>query len=70
MNKIFKVLVVDDSIMSRNKLERVLSKDGYEITSVESGIVALDFLKTNKPDIILLDMIMPGMTGLDVLKSL
>ncbi len=70
MSQIFRVLVVDDSIMSRTRLKKPLTDAGFIVCCVESGEEALDFLKNSKPDIILLDMIMPGISGLEVLAKI
>lgn len=66
----FSILIVDDSIMSVSHLSRILTKVGYNVHAVHSGEEALDYIKTSIPDMILLDIIMPGMDGFEVIKRL
>ena len=64
------VLVVDDNEMNRDLLSRHLEKQGYLAVLAEDGRKALDVLKTRRFDLILLDMMMPGMDGYEVLQIL
>ena len=64
------VLVVDDEPMLRNLLSRLLRMEGYEVLEAEDGQVALDVVAREKPDLILLDVMMPARDGLDVLGDL
>ena len=64
------VLVVDDEAMIRNLVERILSKEGYNILQAQDGEAALDIVNSQKVDIIVSDMNMPGMDGLCLLKIL
>ena len=66
------ILIVDDSKLILYALQRLLEnadKD-YDIHKVDSGKKALDFLDKNKPDIIILDLMMPNMSGVDVFKKI
>lgn len=65
-----KVLVVDDEQIARLTLQRILQMDGYEVLTVGSGEEALAALDTDRYDVMLLDLVMPGMTGLDVLAKM
>lgn len=65
-----KILVVDDSGMSRRTLRKILEPAGHEIIEAEEGIVALERYYLDKPDLVLLDLTMTGMYGIDVLKKL
>ncbi len=62
------VLVVDDHLDTCEMLVTLLQFSGYEAVCAESGPVALDFLARRKPDLMILDVMMPGMSGLDVLQ--
>jgi DNA-binding response OmpR family regulator len=65
-----KVLVVDDEPMLRNLLCRLLRTEGYEVLEAEDGQAALDLVARERPDLILLDVMMPARGGLDVLGDL
>src|SRR3954451_24814013 len=64
------VLVVDDEPMLRNLLSRLLRMEGYEVLEAEDGQVALELVGTEKPDLVLLDVMLPARDGLDVLGDL
>ena len=65
-----KILLVDDSKFLRLATERALSRAGYDVSTANDGERALEIARENKPDVILLDMLLPKMTGPDVLKAL
>lgn len=65
-----KVLVVDDSALSRRTLRRILETAGYEVAEANDGMTALELYFLEKPDLVLLDLVMKGMYGLDVLVKL
>ncbi len=64
------ILVVDDERNLRATLKGVLEDEGYAVKAVSSGEEALKTAKRNKPDLILLDIWLPGMDGLEVLEKL
>ncbi|HZI38246.1 MAG TPA: response regulator transcription factor [Acidimicrobiia bacterium] len=64
------VLVVDDESMLRNLLSRLLRMEGYEVIEASDGEEALAQLEAGKPDLVLLDVMMPARDGLDVLGDL
>jgi two-component system phosphate regulon response regulator PhoB len=64
------VLVVDDEPMLRNLLSRLLRMEGYEVIEAEDGQTALDLVARQKPDLVLLDVMLPARDGLDVLGDL
>jgi DNA-binding response OmpR family regulator len=64
------VLVVDDEPMLRNLLSRLLRMDGYEVIEAEDGKAALALVDAKRPDLVLLDVMMPARDGLDVLDDL
>jgi two-component system chemotaxis response regulator CheY len=65
-----KILVVDDSALSRRTLRRILESAGYEIVEADDGMTALEVYFLEKPNLVLLDLVMKGMYGLDVLVKL
>jgi two-component system chemotaxis response regulator CheY len=66
----FKIMVVDDSAMSRRSLKRVLESSGYAVIEAQDGISAIEAYHLERPDLVMLDMLMKGMYGLDVLAKL
>ncbi len=62
-----RVLVVDDEPRIGNILRIKLRLSGYDVITTTSGAEAIEIIRTQKPDIVLLDIVMPGVTGLDVL---
>ncbi len=64
------VLICDDSIIARNSLKNMLSKENCKIVEAYDGLDSLKKITELNPDFVLLDLLMPGMNGIDVLKSL
>ena len=64
------VLIVDDIEDNRVLLERALRSSGYLTISVDGGRAALSWMSRQVPDIVLLDWMMPGLTGLDTLRAI
>lgn len=65
-----KILLVDDSKFLRMATERALARAGYVVISASDGPQAIELAKKETPNVILLDMMLPGMAGPDVLKAL
>ena len=65
-----KILLVDDSSMARRNVRQMLEAEGYEVVEAEDGMTALERYYLDKPDLVLLDLVMKGMRGLDVLDKL
>ena len=65
-----KILIVDDSAMSRRILRRILESAGHDVTEAEDGIVAIERYFLEKPDVLLLDLIMKGISGMEVLQKI
>jgi two-component system, OmpR family, phosphate regulon response regulator PhoB len=64
------VLVVDDEPILRNLLSRLLQLDGYEVLEAGDGQTALEVVAKEQPDLVLLDVMLPARSGLDVLGDL
>jgi CheY-like chemotaxis protein len=64
------VLVVDDNALSRKLLNDILSAEGYSVRLAASGSEALSAIAKEPPDAILLDIMMPGMDGFEVVRRL
>jgi CheY-like chemotaxis protein len=65
-----KILLVDDSKFLRLATERALARAGYRVSSAGDGESALELARREKPDLILLDMLLPKLPGHEVLKAL
>lgn len=65
-----KILFVEDDEGFFNLFSAALSMRGYNIVHVSDGSLAVEKAKLEKPDLILLDIILPGMSGLDILKEI
>lgn len=65
-----RILLAEDDIFVRDMYSVRLKKDGYEVKTVKDGRQALEWLSKNTPDIILLDIMMPFMDGLEVLAEI
>jgi DNA-binding response OmpR family regulator len=63
-----KILVVDDEPTVRESLDEILRLEGYQVVSVESGDLAIKTMQNETFDLILLDLKMPGMDGIDVMR--
>ncbi|MBI0578140.1 response regulator [Neobacillus cucumis] len=65
-----KILIVDDQFGIRILLNEVFQKEGYQTYQAANGIQALDIVKKHDPDLVLLDMKIPGMDGIEILKRM
>lgn len=65
-----RLLVVDDLVDNRNLLTRFFTNRGFRIVQADSGPAALTLLKQESFDVVLLDIVMPGMDGIEVLKRI
>lgn len=64
------VLVVDDSPTIRAVLGKMLGQDGYTVLKAPDGETAITMARSEKPDLIFLDIVLPGMSGFEVLRTL
>lgn len=65
-----KILVVEDDKHVRKLMNAVLKREGYEVLTAENGIQALDVLEVQHIDLIILDIMMPGMDGYEFAEEL
>ncbi len=65
-----KILVIDDDVYIGNMLEEVLLKEGYHVLRAYSGTEALLLLSSHTPDLVLLDLMLPGLSGEEVLPRI
>src|SRR5689334_25092383 len=65
-----RILVVDDDPMVATTVQRVLRPEGYEVEVALGGAAALEQARVSRPDLVVLDLMMPGMDGLEVCRQL
>ncbi|MFH1094407.1 MAG: response regulator [Candidatus Omnitrophota bacterium] len=65
-----KILIVDDDMASASEVKGFLEAEGYAVSHVSDGLQAFDRIKEISPDIILLDIIMPGIDGFTIAKQI
>ena len=65
-----RILVVDDEPQIRRSLQVNLERSGYAVETVETGLQALDSFQNRRPDVIILDLVMPGMNGEQVVRRI
>jgi class 3 adenylate cyclase len=64
------ILIVDDDALNRRLLTKHLERDGHRTTDVDNGFAALSALGSERPDLVLLDIEMPGVDGIEVLERI
>lgn len=64
------IAVIDDDVHIGNMLEEILQKEGYKVLRAYSGTEAVYLLSEKKPDLVLLDLMLPGLSGEEVLKKI
>ncbi len=70
MNKSVSILVIDDDLGMLKTLDYILTDKGYEVVTLSSGAEAVELIKEKSFDIVLTDIKMPGMNGVEVLKEI
>ena len=65
-----KLLIIEDEIMMLEMYKIRLEMNGYQVLTAKGGRIGLEITKREKPDLIILDIVMPGVTGYDVLRKL
>lgn len=65
-----KILVIDDSPTERHVLSELLSKNGYQVITAENGEEGIEKARAEQPDLILMDVVMPGLNGYQATRTL
>ena len=65
-----KIFIIDDDVYIGDMLEEVLTKEGYAVSRAYSGTEALLLLSGDKPDLVLLDLMLPGLSGEKVMEKI
>jgi two-component system, sensor histidine kinase ChiS len=64
------ILLVEDEKMTARLIDYRLKAQGYNVTHIEDGIEALEHIRHQTPDILILDVMLPGMSGFEILETL
>ena len=64
------ILIIDDDDQLRKSFHKLLTEEGYRIKSAASGEAGLDLIEKQIPDLVILDMRLPGMNGLETFKKI
>lgn len=64
------ILVVDDSPTQAMNLSKILTKHGHEVITAEDGLSGIEIAKAEKPDLVLMDVVMPGLNGFQATRKL
>jgi CheY-like chemotaxis protein len=65
-----RIIIVDDDVLIAESLANILNGEGFEATAVFSGQDAIDWAKKTKPDVVVSDVVMPEMNGIEAAKSI
>ena len=65
-----RILVVDDSATERHVLGELLSKNGFEVSFAENGEQGVEQARLTKPDLVIMDVVMPGMNGFQATRAI
>ncbi|MAY38138.1 MULTISPECIES: twitching motility response regulator PilH [Spongiibacter] len=65
-----RVLIVDDSPTEIVKLRQILSKHGYDVLTADSGEQGMEMVRAEHPDVVLMDIVMPGLNGFQATRQL
>ncbi len=65
-----KILIVDDNEFIIEVMTYILNNSGYEVIALNNGFEVISHIKTNNPDLIILDVMLPGINGLEICKEI
>ena len=69
MAKSLEILIVDDEPLVRNTLKKMLTRAGHQVLEAEDGVQALEIFETHSPQLMICDIIMPNMEGIETLRE-
>lgn len=64
------ILIIDDEVLTLNNLKKALEKEGYEVLLADTGETGIKIFKENRPNLVLVDLMLPGIDGIEVLKQI
>lgn len=64
------ILIVEDTVSEQQLISHYLQEFGYSVVSANNGTEALEKIQTHKPDVVITDIVMPGMNGLELCRRL
>src|SRR4030042_2351378 len=64
------ILIIDDEVLTLNNLKKALGKEGYEVLLADSGETGIAAFKKHRPNLVLADLMLPGIDGIEVLKQI
>ena len=64
------ILIVDDEMVMRSLITIAMQRSGYTVINADNSFQALDYLNSTTPDLIILDIMMPGMNGIDLCRRI
>lgn len=70
MKQAYNILIVDDEPVNIILLEKILEVLGYLVVAAKTGVESLQVIQQNQPDLVFLDIMMPGMSGIEVLDKI
>lgn len=65
-----KVLVIDDTAVDRDNLKNLLQSKGYSVLTADEGAAGIEMAKQENPDLVLLDVVMPGKSGFEICRAM
>lgn len=65
-----KILVIEDEVNIRNVISMYLKKEGFKVLETGNGFEAITFIEKEKPDLIILDIMLPGLSGYEIYKRI
>ncbi|MBV5336062.1 response regulator, partial [bacterium] len=64
------ILVVEDNVLMRKLFVRCLEEGGYSVVEAESALDVIEMMKESRPDLVVMDIVMPGLSGVELIKQI